>query len=113
MAKITHEIRNSDDLDHIFSLRPRITQIIHTYAHLVHEERQEAAVFIAEIRAQRLSEMEKHLMLSQDPYQVLDPGRERVSDRVLQPDREIHLQGQAFHPAGGIEADGWSPGCPP
>ncbi len=65
MGRVTLEIRNSDDLDHLFSLRPRITQIIHTYAHLVHEERQEAAVFIAEM-AQRLSEIENHLMLSLD-----------------------------------------------
>ena len=65
LARVNQDVLGSDDLDHLLSLRPRITELIHTYAHLVHEEREEAAVFIAEM-ARRLNEMESHLLVSLD-----------------------------------------------
>ncbi len=65
MAKVTQQIRGADDLDYLFSLKPGVIQLIQSYAHLVHEERQEAASFITQM-ALRLSEMESRLVVSLD-----------------------------------------------
>ena len=65
MARVGQQIRSADDLDYLFSLKPEVTNLIQTYAHLVHEERQEAEAFITQM-ALRLSEMEARLVVSLD-----------------------------------------------